>query len=171
MIQALGLMRHPEGGYYRETYRSAEWLSVQGLPKRYRDRRVISTAIYYLLRRGDFSALHRIQSDEIWHFHSGAPLEIVMISKRGVFSSVRLGLNFKKGERPQILIPRGVWFGAAVAGAAKTNYTLTSCTVAPGFDFRDFEMARRSELLKKFPRHRLMILKWTRGATEAKVAE
>jgi predicted cupin superfamily sugar epimerase len=130
----------------------------------------MATAIYYLLERDDFSALHRIKSDELWHFHDGAPLEIILLSGAGVFSKVRLGLDLLKGERPQVCIPRGLWFGAAVCAVKGARFTLASCTVAPGFDFADFEMANPSELLKKFPQQRRMILKWTRGAGEAKVA-
>ncbi len=169
LIRQLGLVKHPEGGYFRETYRSKEWLPAQGLPRRYHGRRSMSTAIYYLLQGGDFSALHRIQSDELWHFHDGAPLEIVMLSDAGIFSKVRLGLNSAQGECPQVCVPRGVWFGAAVNGKDQRNYTLASCTVAPGFDFADFKMARRSDLLKKFPQQRRVILKWTREAGKAKV--
>jgi len=169
IIRQLGLTRHPEGGYFRETYRCKEWLAPHGLPQRYQGKRSVSTAIYYLLQSGDFSALHRIQSDELWYFHAGVPLEIVTLSKAGVFSKVKLGLDLKKGQQPQVSIPRGVWFGAAVRGTDKGAYTLTSCSVAPGFDFADFEMARQSELIKKFPRQRRMILKWTRAALKAKV--
>lgn len=170
IIRRLCLIRHPEGGYFRETYRAKEWLSAKGLPRRYQGKRSVSTAIYYLLKRGDFSALHRIKSDELWHFHDGASLEIAMLSDQGVFSKVCLGNNLKKGERPQVCVPRGIWFGAAVSVKGESGYTLTSCTVAPGFDFSDFEMAQRLDLLKKFPQHRRAILKWTRETGEAKVA-
>ncbi len=170
IIRQLQLTRHPEGGYFRETYRSIEKLSLKGLPPRYHGKRSVATAIYYLLQRGDFSALHRIQSDELWHFHDGAPLDIVMLSSKGFLSRVQLGLDLKKGQRPQVCIPRGVWFGAAVRRGGKADYTLASCTVAPGFDFKDFEMAQRLDLLKKFPRLRRAILKWTRATAKAKVA-
>jgi predicted cupin superfamily sugar epimerase len=170
IIRHLHLVQHPEGGYFCETYRSPEWLLAKDLPPRYHGKRSIATAIYYLLQRGDFSALHRIQSDELWHFHDGVPLEIVMLSDRGDFSKVRLGMDLTKGERPQVCIPRGFWFGAAVSAAGRSNYSLASCTVAPGFDFKDFEMAQRSVLVKKFPQHRREILKWTRIVSEAKVA-
>jgi len=169
IIRHLHLVQHPEGGYFCENYRSPEWLSAKGLPRRYQGKRSVSTAIYYLLQSGDFSALHRIQSDELWYFHAGVPLEIVTLSKAGVFSTIKLGMDLEKGERPQVMIPRGVWFGAAVRGADKGAYTLTSCSVAPGFDFADFEMAQQSELLKKFPWQRRLILKWTRAALKAKV--
>ncbi len=162
LIRCLRLKKHPEGGYYRETYRSAERITKTALPRRYPARRNMATAIYYLLPRGEFSAFHRIQSDEVWHFYDGAPLDLALISTRGVFSKVRLGLALGRGERPQILIPRGTWFAAAPA-AAQAPFTLAGCTVAPGFDFADFEMAARQGLLKKYPLHRRWILKWTRG--------
>lgn len=171
IIRSLRLIPHPEGGYYRETYRSSETLSKKSLPSRYRGKRSIATAIYYFLGRGDFSALHRIQSDELWCFHDGAPLELVTLSDQGVFSKFILGMNLSKGERPQLCIPRGVWFGAAVSAESKTRYTLISCMVAPGFDFADFEMADRNLLLKKFPGQRLKILKWTRETGKAKVGQ
>ena len=170
IIRRLDLLRHPEGGYFRETYRSQESLLPKSLPRRYQGKRSIATAIYYLLQRGDFSALHRIQSDELWHFHSGASLEIITLSGTGIFSKVCLGLDLKKGQRPQVCIPRGVWFGAVVRKSrGEADYTLTSCTVAPGFDFKDFEMAQRADLLKKFPHERSVILKWTRETGKAKV--
>ena len=170
MIACLGLTKHPEGGFFSETYRSRETLRRESLAARFRGSRSISTAIVYLLERGDFSALHRIQSDELWHYYAGAPLEIVMLSPKGQVTKVFLGLDFKKGERPQICVPHGVWFGAAISKRSRGRYTLAGCTVAPGFDFKDFEMAKRTDLIKKFPARKNFILKWTRLSAEAKVS-
>lgn len=162
LIRTLKLRRHPEGGYYRETYRSPEQLSAQALPRRYRGPRAFSTVIYYLLQTGDFSAFHRVQSDEIWYYHGGCPVQLTLISPQGQLRTYRLGLHVGKKERPQMLIPRGTWFSAAPL-AGKSSYSLVGCSVAPGFDFADFEMASREELLKRWPKHRRAILKWTRG--------
>lgn len=161
-IQTLKLRRHPEGGYYRETYRSPEQIAESALPKRYRGARVFSTVIYYLLEKGDFSAFHRVQSDEMWYYHAGCPVQLTLINTKGRLRTARLGLNVRKKERPQILIPRGTWFCAAPL-SAQASYSLVGCSVAPGFDFGDFEMASRQELLRLWPKHRKAILKWTRG--------
>ena len=168
-IRRLGLKKHPEGGYYRETYRSSERIDRRGLPTRYRGGRHLSTAIYYLLPQGQFSAFHRIQSDEIWHFYEGDPLTLFLLLSKGRLVRKPLGRNLSKGESPQVLIPRGTWFAAAVISSKKggTGYALAGCTVAPGFDFSDFEMARRETLLKKYPARRRWILRLTKDSQTA----
>ncbi|MES3016493.1 MAG: cupin domain-containing protein [Bacteroidota bacterium] len=155
LIQHLQLLPHPEGGFYKETYRSAETLvNAQG------NTRNISTAIYYLLEDEDKSHFHRIKSDELWFFHQGEALEIVSIED-GRLSTIILGNNLAKGEVPQARIPANAWFGSHVKD--KQGYCLVSCTVAPGFDFADFEMAKRSDLLKEFPDFKKAIEEFTRG--------
>jgi predicted cupin superfamily sugar epimerase len=154
IIKQLQLTAHPEGGYYTETYRCAE-----AIVNRDGDQRNTSTAIYFLLNDNEVSNLHRIQSDELWFFHQGEPLEIVMI-KDGVSSSIVLGNNLKKGEVPQAMIPANVWFGSKLRNSK--GYALVSCTVAPGFDFRDFELADRNQLLSEFPHLHLLITAFTR---------
>ncbi len=147
-IRHLELKPHPEGGYFRETYRSNETIKREALPSRFNGTRSFSTAIYFLLRSGDYSHFHRIHSDELWLFHAGTTIIIYELNAGGV-KEHHLGNNADRGETLQCLIPAGSWFGAKVSEA--TSYGLVSCTVSPGFDFADFEMADRKELLEQFP--------------------
>ena len=140
-IEALRLAKHPEGGYYRETYRSATTIGE----------RAVSTAICFLLPAGEVSALHRIKSDELWHFYGGNSLTIHIVAGR--YSTIELS-----ADNPQAVVPAGNWFGATV----ETGYALVGCTVAPGFDFRDFEMADRTTLLAAYPQHRAVIERLTK---------
>lgn len=155
-IDKLELVRHPEGGFYRETYRSEEKIP-SGLPGRYEGERSFSTSIYFLLKSGQYSAFHRIQSDEIWHFYSGSSATVYMISPDGTLSKRVVGSEAENGEVFQLCIPRGTWFGAEVN--APDSYSLVGCTVAPGFDFRDFEMGNRADLVKHFPWIRDLIMR------------
>lgn len=160
-IEKLALDRHPEGGYYRETYRSGERIAAEALPGRYdRGERAFSTAIYFLLAGEDFSAFHRLRSDEIWHFYAGDPLTVHVLDETGGYSRCTLGRNGENGEVFQCVIPRGGWFGAMLE--SPDSFALVGCTVAPGFDFRDFEMGNRAELVRLFPEHRSLIEKLTR---------
>jgi len=143
LIEKLQLLPHPEGGWYRETYRSAETMTNKnGL------NRNVCTTIYFLLEGNNKSHFHRIQSDETWFFHSGEPLEILMITS-GQLQSITLGNDILNGEVPQFVVPAQTWFAAKIKTA--TGYSLVSCTVAPGFDFSDFELAKRENLIKEFP--------------------
>jgi len=143
LIQKLQLKPHPEGGYYAETYRSSQIiLTNEGKSRN------ISTAIYYLLENKDKSHFHRIQSDELWFFHQGEPLEIVTLHNRKA-SSIILGNNVENGEIPQAIIPANIWFASKIITGI--GYSLVSCTVAPGFDFLDFEIANREDLIQQFP--------------------
>lgn len=151
LITTLNLAPHPEGGHFRETYRAAETILPTGLPPRFSAERSTSTAIYYLLQKNDRSRLHRIQSDEVWHFYTGATLIIHVIHPDGEYQQLKLGLDLKNGAAPQHVVPHGVWFGAEVLD--KTSFALVGCTVAPGFDFADFEMADKKKLLAAFPQH------------------
>lgn len=144
-IDKLDLSAHPEGGWFKEVYRSKETIQKEALPERFTGNRNISTSIYYLLERGDFSAFHRIKSDELWHFYDGQDLEIIEINTSGELIKHRLGLE----TFPQIMIPAGSWFAARPTGL----FALVGCTVSPGFDFEDFEMGNRDWLLKQFPQH------------------
>lgn len=161
LIAALNLTRHPEGGWYRETYRSAETIPGTALPARFGGDRSCATAIFFLLERDGFSALHRIKSDEIWHFHAGAPLTVHVITPEGEYRAMRLGPEVAAGESFQVVVPAGCWFGARIEGEGE--YSLVGCTVAPGFDFRDFEMSDRDRLTDLFPRHAAVIRLLTRG--------
>lgn len=159
LIQSLGLLPHPEGGYYRETYRADESIAQAALPARFTGDRSHGTAIYYLLNAGDRSKLHRIKSDEIWHFYEGGALLIIAISPAGVLTVTRLGRDFVASEVPQHVVPAGHWFGALPAEGSP--YALTGCTVSPGFDFADFELADRAAMLAAFPQHRAWIERLT----------
>ena len=158
-IRRLKLRKHPEGGYFRETYRAKERLAANSLPRRFSGPRSISTAIYFLLRSGEVSTFHRIQSDEIWHYYTGSPLTIHIISRQGKHLVIKLGPAPGRGELPQAVIPAGSWFGAVVN--KPRSYSLIGCTVAPGFEFADFEPADRRRLLAKYPRHAEIILRLT----------
>lgn len=158
-IERLALVRHPEGGWFRESYRSAEGVDAAGLPERFGGRRSFATAIYFLLEQGGISALHRIRSDEMWHFYDGSPLRVEMIDSAGDASSFVLGSDPDRGEAFQGIVPAGCWFGAAAEG----EWSLVGCTVSPGFDFADFEMGDRSALVRRFPQHRSLIERLTRG--------
>ncbi|NVN90034.1 MAG: cupin domain-containing protein [Desulfuromonadales bacterium] len=157
-INTLGLIPHPEGGWFRETYRASESIPPAGLPDRFNGPRSLCTAIYFLLERGQFSALHRIRSDEIWHFHEGAPLIVSVLTPEGEQYDIPLGRDAKSGERFQAVVPAGCWFGAEPQG----DFSLVGCTVAPGFDFNDFEMADRTDLTSRFPQHGTLIQHLTR---------
>lgn len=159
LIANLELFRHPEGGWFRETYRSCETVSAQALPERFAGERTFSTAIYFLLEAGDISALHRIKSDEIWHFYSGSTLLIHTIFPDGRYQEQHLGSDLVAGERYQAVVPAGCWFGAELAAAP---FALVGCTVSPGFDFADFEMADRWQLTACYPQHAELIERMTR---------
>lgn len=154
-IKKLRLQPHPEGGYYRETYRAGESLPTGALPRRFKGGRSISTAIYFLLKRGQVSCFHRIRSDEMWHHYAGGALIIHGLTDKGRHFQIKLGTRLTRGERPQAVIPAGIWFGAVLAPGA--SFALAGCTVAPGFDFTDFELADRESLLRKFPSHKAII--------------
>ncbi|MEI6822226.1 MAG: cupin domain-containing protein [Bacteroidota bacterium] len=154
-INHLQLLKHPEGGYYKEVYRSEELINQNHLPNRFNGDRCFCTAIYFLLQKNDFSAFHRIKSDETWHFYQGTSLTLYMIDESGVLTSSILGNNPENNESLQITIPQNTWFAAHVND--KSSYTLTGCTVAPGFDFADFELGKRNELINLFPQHKEVI--------------
>ncbi len=147
LIEFYQLLPHPEGGYYKETYRSSELIPTNSLPERFIGNRSFSTAIYFLLEADSFSAFHRIKSDECWHFYSGDAVDIHVLHNNGNYELIKLGSNIEMGEQFQAIVPAGAWF------ASKTNgiYSLVGCTVSPGFDFADFELANASELAEQFP--------------------
>jgi len=149
LIKKLGLKKHPEGGFFKETYRSSEAISQQALPSRYKGARCFSTAIYFLLPQDSISRLHRIASDEVWHFYLGGPLELLQISPDGRMEKVILGQDISAGQRLQHVVPAGCWFGARPA--IDSAYSFVGCTVAPGFDYSDFELANPEDLSRKYP--------------------
>ena len=151
LIEHLELVRHPEGGWYRETYRCTETAPIDALPERFGGTRSFCTAIYFLLVKNDVSALHRIKSDELWHFYAGTTLTVHLFMPLGEHRTLLLGSDLAAGETYQAVVPAGCWFGAEVSGNG--SYSLVGCTVAPGFDFADFEMGSSESLLKQFPAH------------------
>jgi uncharacterized protein len=161
LIQQLNLQPHPkEGGYFRETYRATEALRTDALPPRYGAARSISTAIYYLLTPNSYSALHRLQSDEVFHFYCGSAVEMLQLFPDGTGGAVILG-DLASGGQPQVVVPRGVWQGSVMGPSG--DYALLGCTVAPGFDYADYEEARRDELVAQYPQFADMIRRLTPG--------
>ena len=159
----LGLVPHPvEGGYFTETYRSADQLPAAGLPARYGAARPASTAIYYLLTPDTFSAMHRLASDEIFHFYLGDPVEMLQLRPDGSHQVVVIGPNLEAGQRPQVVVPRHIWQGARLLPGGPHHYALLGTTVAPGFDYTDYETAPRPTLLATHPTAKALILALTR---------
>lgn len=152
LIKNLGLQPHPEGGWFKETYRCASSFDGNG---DFPAGRSYATSIYFLITSDSFSALHRIKSDETWHFYEGDPFEIVEITPNGKLISTCIG----KGNY-QYTVPQGHWFGSRVLAGGE--WSLVGCTVAPGFDFRDFDLADREALIKDFPDHANVIHQMTR---------
>ena len=147
LARRLALRPHPEGGWYRETYRGVQTVRLDRADGPVE--RSVSTAILYLLEAGQVSALHRIRSTEIWHHYAGGSLDVVQLLDGLAPVVTRLGSDLDAGEVPQAVVPSGVWFGARPGPGA--DWALVGCTVAPGFDFQDFELGRRDDLLTRFP--------------------
>jgi predicted cupin superfamily sugar epimerase len=157
----LRLEPHPrEGGFFAETYRSAETIDERALPSRYRGTRAFSTAIYYLLTSETFSEMHRLATDEIFHFYLGDSAEMLQLGPDGSATVRRIGADLLRGETPQLIVPRGVWQGTRLAPGGR--FALLGTTVAPGFDFADYETGQREDLIKSFPLHRELITALTR---------
>lgn len=155
LIKQFDLQRHPEGGWYNQTYKSHELISATALPERFNGDRAFSTAIYFLLERGDFSAFHRLKSDECWHFYAGDPLQIYIIEQNGALKIITLGNDFQKGHKFQYIVPANCWFASRPAPGS--NYCFVGCTVAPGFEFNDLELANADELSQLYPIHATII--------------
>lgn len=150
IIALLNLKPHPkEGGFFAETYRAEETIPQNVLPQRYTGARIFGTCIYYLLTSTTFSAMHRLQSDEIFHFFIGDHVEMLQLSPDGTGETVVLGSDLVAGMQPQVIAARGVWQGSRLVAGGK--FALLGCTVAPGFDFADYEHRRRSELVRSHP--------------------
>jgi uncharacterized protein len=152
LVKKLVLEEHPEGGYFKQTYRSDTIVNVEG----YGGPRNISTAIYYMLVGGQFSAFHRIRSDEIWHHYAGGSISLYAINDGGKMSKIKIGNN----GTPQAVIQAGTWLAAALDN--KRSYCLLGCTVSPGFDYRDWELGKRNELVRMYPQHRTLIERYTK---------
>ncbi len=159
-IKEYKLQPHPEGGHYAEIYRSPGTINQKALPSQFKGDRAYCTGIYFLLEQGQISAFHRIQSDELWHFYAGEPLEVFVLDNTHQSPyTIKLGNNPEEGQVFQAVVPAGAWF--ASRPMANSAYSLVGCTVAPGFDFEDFEMADRTRLTHLFPGHHELIKELT----------
>lgn len=159
IIDRLGLIPHPEGGFYKETYRSEGQISSSNLTD-YSGNRNFATCIYFLLTADNFSAWHKIKQDEIWHFYDGDPIRLHLLSPKGGYSQILIGRDFNHDQVPQFVVPGGHWFASEVMSPG--SFSLVGCSVAPGFDFADFELAKRESLTTQFPQHQGIIRRLTR---------
>ena len=155
IINHFNLIAHPEGGFFKEVYRSKGKINSKNLGKEFEGNRNYCTSIYFLLTSDTFSAFHKIQQDEIWHFYTGTTLKLHQISPEGNYSFVLIGTNFNNGEIPQYTVPAHYYFAAEVL--EKDSFSFVGCTVSPGFDFRDFMLPNCSTLSNKFPKHSKII--------------
>ncbi len=159
-IEQLQLTPHVEGGAYRQTYRAPLILPKAALPPAFSGDRAASTAIYFLLRAGEFSAFHRIAADEVWHFYDGDPLLVHEIRADGALVTHSVGADPGRGAHFQAVVTAGSWFAAEIASGGA--YALVGCTVAPGFDFADFALGKRDLLIGAFPQHAALITRLSR---------
>jgi hypothetical protein len=155
-VKQLKLEPHPEGGFYKEIYKCSKTIELLEYPDKIRN---LSTSIYYLLKSGDVSKFHQLLSDEIWYYHYGVPLNVSMIDKKGILKSVKLGYEIEKGQEPQVIIPAGTIFGAY--SDEINSYTLIGCVVTPGFDFKDFKLLSKNDLISQYPQYIEIIEKLT----------
>lgn len=160
IVRTFNMLPHPEGGFYKETYRSKELISKEALTGSFSGDRNYSTAIYFLITEGNFSAFHRIKQDEIWHFYHGDALEVHVIYPDGNYHCHKVSNKITSDDVPQLVVPAGSWFASTVEKGGK--YAFVGCTVAPGFDFADFELAERETLLKTYPQYKKVIEQLTR---------
>lgn len=167
LVKTFELQPHPEGGYYKETYRSEGKLITNDPPHHFPNHRNYSTAIYFLIEVNNFSALHRIKSDEIWHFYEGDALEVIEIDIEGNLIKTQVGRDITNGQTYQYTVKAGHWFGSRVLKGGPFNtlragFSFVGCTVSPGFDFNDFELANYNDLSRLFPQHSSIIKELTR---------
>ncbi|MBQ4819055.1 cupin domain-containing protein [Aquimarina sp. MMG016] len=160
IVAKLQLKPHPEGGFYKETYRSSGIIPKDVLDNEFSGDRNYCTGIYFLLTSENFSAFHRIKQDEMWHYYSGSSLYVHVITPDKNYQRYTVGMDIEEGELPQLVVPAGCWFASSVKN--KKDYSLVGCTVSPGFDFDDFELADRESLANKFPDHKDVIREFTR---------
>lgn len=160
IIKKLKLKPHPEGGYYRQVYKSDGYIPPETIYGHFQGKRAYSTAIYYLLQSDEFSAFHKIKQDEIWHYYSGSALDIHVLSQNGEHRIKTVGDELKDDGRYQQIVHAGNWFAAEVK--SRDTYALVGCTVAPGFEFDDLEIADRHKLLQQYPQQKNIIKRFTR---------
>ena len=154
-IRELGLAAHPEGGWFREVFRSPERVARAALPERFAGERSLATSILYLLAAGERSCFHRLRADELWCHHAGGAVHLHLLERSG---SRRLVVG---AETPQVTVPHGTWFAAEPEPGAA--FALAGCFVSPGFEYEDFELAERDRLFAEFPRERSLVTRFTRG--------
>ena len=140
-----------EGGYFRRTYLAEDRITAEGLPERYGRSMPISSCIYYLITPKNFSTMHRLQTDEIYHFYYGDPMELLLLYPNGDGEIVRLGTDFGAGMRPQLVVPRDVWQGSIIQPNGTFGYALIGTTMAPGYDNESFELGIKDQLLALYP--------------------
>jgi uncharacterized protein len=160
IIESLNLNAHPEGGFFREIYRSDETLSNKTLPVRYTSQRTFSTSIYYMLVENQISHFHCLKSDETWHYYTGSQVIIHCLEPDGTYNQIKIGCQFENSIFPQFTIKKGTWFAAEIED--KNSYSLIGCTVAPGFEYDDFELGNRNSLFEQFPNHKELITRFTK---------
>jgi hypothetical protein len=160
LITFYELKPHPEGGFYKRTYTAEMEIAQESLGSEFDGSRQVSTAIYYLLTPGTFSAFHRIKSDELWHFYLGTSLNIHVIHPTGKYEILKLGDNLLNGESFQHVVKAGCWFASVPSNP--DGYSFVGCTVSPGFDFNDFELADSDLLSNDYPQHEMLIKRFTR---------
>ena len=148
IITHFKMQPHPEGGFYKETYRSTGLIHAEALPESWGEHNW-STGILFLLKSGDYSHFHRIRQDEMWHFYLGGPMRLAMLYPDGNYKEVILGQDILAGQAVQFIVPAGVWFGATPC--TDTAFSFVGCTVSPGFSFTDFELAEKQNLLALYP--------------------
>ena len=161
LIRQLNLKKHPEGGYYSETYRAKEIINKECLSEKYGTDRVFSTTIYYLLVKDDFSEMHRLKSDEIFHFYYGDSVEFLLLYPNGKGEKIILGNRIETGILPQLVIPAGVWQGIRIKNN-NYGFALMGTTVSPGFEFQDYEKGNKNKLSEKYPKYKELISQLTR---------
>ncbi len=161
IITKLKLIPHPkEGGFFFETYRSSEIIEKEALPERYNSKRSIGTAIYYLLTKNTYSEMHKLRSDEIFHFYLGDPVEMLQLYPDGSSKRIILGNRILEDMQVQVIVPKDVWQGAKLINGG--DFALLGTTVAPGFDYIDYVQGERKELIKKYPENKNLIKELTR---------
>ena len=159
-IDKLKMEQHPEGGYYKRLYASEENIRTVGLPERFTSTRRLMSCIYFLLTADNFSSFHKLQSDEIWNFYTGQAVKLTTIIARGELNQKLLGPDMEQGQAFQLAVPANTWMAAEIVD--DSGFALLGCTVAPGFQFEDWELGERKKLLQLFPKHEEVINRLTR---------
>lgn len=155
IVEALSLVNHPEGGFYYRNYRSQQKIQVEHLGHGYSGERSLTSAIYYLVHGKKPSKLHRLRTDEIWHFYFGSPFDLIELTPYGELKRTRMGNDLLSGHKLQHVVSAGNWFGGFTTQGS--GYSLLGCTISPGFEEMDFQLADRDSLIKEFPSHEELI--------------